>query len=49
MNLKRTFTFVALCGYIFFANAQKLTSPDGSLVMNFSLNEKGCPTYDLTF
>ena len=49
MNYKKLFSAAALlCGCIF-ASAQKLTSPDGNLVMNFSLNEKGCPTYDLTF
>ena len=49
MNYKKLFSVAALlCGCIF-ASAQKLTSPDGNLVMNFSLNEKGCPTYDLTF
>ena len=49
MNYKKLFSVaVLLCGCIF-ASAQKLTSPDGNLVMNFSLNEKGCPTYDLTF
>lgn len=31
------------------AQAQKLTSPDGNLVMNFSLNQAGAPTYDLFF
>ena len=49
MNYKKLFSVaVLLCGCIF-ASAQTLTSPDGNLVMNFSLNEKGCPTYDLTF
>ena len=49
MNYKKLFSVATLlCGCIF-ASAQKLTSPDGNLVMNFSLNEKGCPTYDLTF
>ena len=49
MNYKKLLSVATLlCGCIF-ASAQKLTSPDGNLVMNFSLNEKGCPTYDLTF
>ena len=31
-------------------NAQeKLTSPDGKLVMSFSLNERGTPTYELAY
>ena len=40
---------MAMCGFAFCASAQKLTSPDGNLVMNFSLNEQGAPVYDLTF
>jgi alpha-glucosidase len=32
------------------ANAQqKLTSPDGNLEMNFSLNEQGAPVYELSY
>ena len=49
MNLKQTFTLVALCYCAFAADAQKLTSPDGNLVMDFSLNAQGAPTYELTF
>ena len=49
MNLKKTFTLAALCCCAFVANAQRLTSPDGNLVMNFSLNPKGAPTYELFF
>ena len=48
MNLKKTWVLAALC-CIFTANAQRLTSPDGNLVMNFSLNQEGAPTYDLSF
>ena len=31
------------------ANAQKLTSPDGNLEMNFSLDGKGAPVYELSY
>ena len=31
------------------AYAQKLTSPDGNLVMDFSLNQAGTPVYDLYY
>ncbi|MDN0067742.1 glycoside hydrolase family 97 protein [Bacteroides gallinaceum] len=49
MNIKKSFAIMAMCGFAFCASAQKLTSPDGNLVMNFSLNEQGAPVYDLTF
>ena len=49
MNIKKSFALMAMCGFAFCANAQKLTSPDGNLVMNFSLNEQGAPVYDLTY
>lgn len=49
MNIKKNFALMAMCGFAFCVNAQKLTSPDGNLVMNFSLNEQGAPVYDLTF
>ena len=49
MNIKKSFVLMAMCGFAFCASAQKLTSPDGNLVMNFSLNEQGAPVYDLTF
>ncbi len=49
MNLKRHILFAAVICSAIFANAQKLTSPDGNLVMNFSLNQAGAPTYDLYF
>ena len=48
MNLKKTWVLAALC-CIFTANAQRLTSPDGNLVMDFSLNPEGTPTYELSF
>lgn len=49
MNIKKSFALMAMCGLAFCANAQKLNSPDGNLVMNFSLNEQGAPVYDLTY
>ena len=49
MNIKKSFALMAMCGLAFCANAQKLTSPDGNLVMNFSLNEQGAPVYNLTY
>lgn len=49
MNIKKSFALMAMCSFAFCASAQKLTSPDGNLVMNFSLNEQGAPVYDLTF
>lgn len=49
MNIKKSFALMAMCGFAFCASAQKLISPDGNLVMNFSLNEQGAPVYDLTF
>lgn len=30
-------------------NAEKLTSPDGRLILHFDLNEKGTPVYQLSF
>lgn len=30
-------------------NAQKLTSPDGNFVMNFSLSPEGAPVYELSY
>ena len=48
MNLKKTWFLAALC-CIFTANAQRLTSPDGNLVMDFCLNPEGTPTYELSF
>ena len=49
MNIKKHLTFAALFCMALVAQAQKLTSPDGNLVMNFSLNQAGAPTYDLYF
>lgn len=49
MNIKRTFAFVAMCCCAFAMHAQNLTSPDGNLKMNFSLNSNGAPVYELFF
>ena len=49
MNIKRHLTFAALFCLALAVQAQKLTSPNGNLVMNFSLNQAGAPTYDLYF
>lgn len=50
MNIKRHLTcaFLSLC-IASMAYAQKLTSPDGNLVMDFSLNQAGTPVYDLYY
>lgn len=39
-------TILVPCGML---NAQKLTSPDGNLTMDFSLSNDGRPTYNLIF
>ena len=46
---KKLLLIVCLCiSYI--TNAQqRLTSPDGNLVMTFQVNKEGAPTYDLTY
>ncbi len=50
MNIKKhlTIALLSLCMGTF-AHAQQLTSPDGNLVMNFSLNQAGTPAYDLYY
>ena len=50
MNIKRHLTsaFLSLC-IASMAYAQKLTSPDGNLVMDFSLNQAGTAVYDLYY
>ena len=41
---------MALLLCTFMANAQqKLTSPDGNFEMNFTLDSKGAPVYDLSY
>ena len=49
MNLKRKLTLATLCCSTLLASAQRLTSPDGNLVMDFSLNPQGAPTYELFY
>ena len=49
MNLKSIFSFTSLISFVLMVNAQKLTSPDGNFIMNFSLNQDGAPVYDLTY
>ena len=50
MNIKRNFTLIALALCTLIANAQqKLTSPDGQFEMNFTLDAKGAPVYDLSY
>ena len=46
---KKLLLIVCLCiSYI--TNAQqRLTSPDGNLVMTFQVDKEGAPTYDLTY
>ena len=41
MNLKSIFSFTSLISFALVVNAQKLTSPDGNFIMNFSLNQEG--------
>ena len=49
MNLKKQLTLAALCCCALALHAQKLVSPDGNLVMNFSLNNAGAPVYELFY
>lgn len=49
MNLKSIFSLASLICCAMAVNAQKLTSPDGSFEMNFSLNNEGAPVYELLF
>ena len=49
MNLKSIFSFTSLISFALVVNAQKLTSPDGNFIMNFSLNQEGAPVYELTY
>ncbi len=49
MNLKKNILFAATFCFALAASAQKLTSPDGNLVMNFSLNGQGAPVYELYY
>ena len=48
--MKKNLLIIALLCVTFIANAQqKLTSPDGNLVMTFQLNKEGAPTYELSY
>ena len=49
MNFKKNLTIATLLCTVFTVQAQKLTSPNGELEMNFSLNQAGAPTYDLYY
>ena len=49
MNFKSIFSFTSLISFVLMVNAQKLTSPDGNFIMNFSLNQEGAPVYELTY
>ena len=45
--MKKNLLLIAFFCISFIANAQqKLTSPDGNLVMTFQVNKEGAPTYD---
>ena len=48
--MKKNLLLIAFFCISFIANAQqKLTSPDGNLVMTFQVNKEGAPTYDLIY
>lgn len=49
MNLKSIFSLTSCICFAMAVNAQKLTSPDGNFIMNFSLNQEGAPVYELTY
>ncbi len=49
MNLRKQLTLAALCCCALALHAQKLVSPDGNLVMNFSLNNAGAPVFELVY
>lgn len=49
MKIKNQLLAAALCCFAIAAQAEKLTSPDGKLVMDFNLNSKGTPVYSLLF
>ena len=49
-KMKKNLLIIALLCISFIANAQqKLTSPDGNLVMTFQLNKEGAPMYELSY
>lgn len=49
MNIRKNLSVVAMLFCATMINAQKLTSPDGNLEMNFSLDGKGAPVYELSY
>lgn len=49
MNLKQQISLAALFCCSVAGYGQKLTSPDGQLEMNFSLNQAGAPVYELFY
>ena len=49
MNIRKNLSVVAMLFCALIVNAQKLTSPDGNLEMNFSLDGKGAPMYELSY
>ena len=49
MNLKSIFSLTSCICFAMAVNAQKLTSPDGNFVMNFSLSPEGAPVYELFY
>ena len=49
MNIRKNLSIVATLFCAIMVNAQKLTSPNGNLEMNFSLDAKGVPVYELSY
>ena len=49
MNIRKNLSLAALLLCSIVVSAQKLTSPDGNLEMNFSLDKKGAPVYELSY
>lgn len=49
MNFKTHILFATLLCSTLLAKAQEISSPNGNLTMNFSLNTKGAPVYELSF
>ena len=49
MNIRKKLSLAALLLCSIVASAQKLTSPDGNLEMNFSLDKMGAPVYELSY
>jgi alpha-glucosidase len=47
--MKKILTLLVVSILAISASAQTLTSPDGNLVMKFSLTKKGKPTYTLSY